>query len=97
MARLWASCLRFDLLTAAFLSWRRPAANAGALILGTDSIRSFYFAVQQLSLGDAVKRSLSRSCRCHSPRTSNSCDVCRSGTHSTALEATAEIYGRAFA
>ena len=45
-------------------------------ILGNDSARSFYFAVQQLSVVGVVRRTISsRSCRCRSPRTSNSCAI----------------------
>jgi MFS family permease len=45
------------------------------LILGTDSTRSFYFAVQQLCILGGVTRFSPRSCRCPSLTMSNSCDA----------------------
>jgi len=50
-----------------------------ATILGIDSARSFYFAVQQLFvLGGVGKLSRPMSCRCPSPKISNSCDISQS-------------------
>jgi hypothetical protein len=58
---------------------RGGVSRVSTLNMGIGSTRSFYFAVQQLSVLDRVRTSLSpRSCRCLSPTISNSCDVCQS-------------------
>jgi poly(hydroxyalkanoate) depolymerase family esterase len=46
--------------TAAFPSWKRRSAYREMLFLGNDSTRSFYFAVQQLSVLPGVKKSLAK-------------------------------------
>src|SRR5260370_1157091 len=49
------------------------------IMLGTDSARSFYFAVQQLFvLGGVGKPSRPWSCRCPSPKISNCCEIYQS-------------------
>ena len=81
--------------SAAFLSRMRHGNQLRTFgrILGTDSTRSFYFAVQQLSVLVVLRyQSLSpRSCRCPLPRISNSCGSYPSCMESTALEG----FGRA--
>jgi len=75
--RRWPACT-------AFLSGKRRAfvrsIKIDCTMLGTDSIRTFHFAVQQLFvLGGVGKPSrFLRSCRCPSPKMSNSCDVYQS-------------------
>jgi hypothetical protein len=72
----WPAC-------AAFLSSIRRAfvrsIKIDRTMLGTAGIRTFYFAVHQLFvLGGVGKPSRRRSCRCPSPKISNSCEIYQS-------------------